>query len=53
MVSSAKETKFKPAYNPYTEPSMEVFGYHPQLKKLIEVVPKFVEIRHIHILLSG
>jgi len=37
MVSSAKETKFKPAYNPYTEPSMEVFGYHPQLKKLIEV----------------
>ena len=37
MVSSAKETKFKPAYNPYTEPSMEIFGYHPQLKKLIEV----------------
>eukprot|EP01027_Heterolobosea_sp_BB2_P020782 GEZU01029681.1.p1 GENE.GEZU01029681.1~~GEZU01029681.1.p1 ORF type:complete len:525 (-),score=223.16 GEZU01029681.1:240-1814(-) len=29
--------KFKPAYNPYTEPSMEIFGYHPQLKKLIEI----------------
>lgn len=21
--------KFKPAYNPYTEPSMEIFVYHP------------------------
>ena len=20
--------RFKPAYNPYTEPSMEIFGYH-------------------------
>ena len=20
--------RFKPAYNPYTEPSMEVFSYH-------------------------
>jgi len=29
--------RFKPAYNPYTEPSMEIFGYHPQLKKWIEV----------------
>ena len=24
--------RFKPAYNPYTEPSMEVFGYHNKLK---------------------
>ena len=23
--------KFKPAYNPYTEPSMEIFGFHPDL----------------------
>lgn len=23
--------RFKPAYNPYTEPSMEIFGYHPDL----------------------
>lgn len=29
--------KFKPAYNPYTEPSMEIFGYHPILKKNIEI----------------
>jgi phenylalanyl-tRNA synthetase alpha chain len=29
--------KFKPAYNPYTEPSMEIFGYHPLLKKQVEV----------------
>lgn len=31
------ELKFKPAYNPYTEPSMEIFCYHPGLKKWIEV----------------
>jgi phenylalanyl-tRNA synthetase alpha chain len=37
MVSAREETKFKPAYNPYTEPSMEIFGYHPDLKCLIEV----------------
>jgi len=29
--------RFKPAYNPYTEPSMEVFGYHPGLKKWTEL----------------
>ncbi|KAI0986341.1 hypothetical protein GJ496_005822 [Pomphorhynchus laevis] len=29
--------KFKPAYNPYTEPSLEIFCYHEGLKKLIEV----------------
>ena len=29
--------KFKPAYNPYTEPSMEIFGYHPGLKKWVEL----------------
>jgi phenylalanyl-tRNA synthetase alpha chain len=28
---------FKPAYNPYTEPSMEIYGYHPILKKKIEL----------------
>jgi phenylalanyl-tRNA synthetase alpha chain len=25
--------RFKPAYNPYTEPSMEIFGFHPELGK--------------------
>lgn len=29
--------RFKPAYNPYTEPSMEIFGYHSGLKKWIEI----------------
>lgn len=29
--------KFKPAYNPYTEPSMEIFGFHPILKKWVEI----------------
>lgn len=31
------DLRFKPAYNPYTEPSMEIFGYHPILKKHVEV----------------
>jgi len=29
--------KFKPAFNPYTEPSMEIFGYHEGLKRWIEI----------------
>jgi phenylalanyl-tRNA synthetase alpha chain len=29
--------KFKPAYNPYTEPSMEIFVEHPLLKRTIEI----------------
>ncbi|KZT19273.1 hypothetical protein NEOLEDRAFT_1142288 [Neolentinus lepideus HHB14362 ss-1] len=29
--------RFKPAYNPYTEPSMEIFAFHPQLKKWVEI----------------
>jgi len=29
--------RFKPAYNPYTEPSMEIFGYSEPLKKWLEV----------------
>lgn len=32
-----KKLKFKPAYNPYTEPSMEIFGYHPGLKRYVEI----------------
>ncbi|KAL7713872.1 phenylalanine--tRNA ligase [Entamoeba marina] len=31
------DVKFKPAYNPYTEPSMEIFSYHEGLKKYVEV----------------
>ena len=29
--------KYKPAFNPYTEPSLEIFGFHPQLNKWIEI----------------
>ncbi|CAL1588648.1 unnamed protein product [Knipowitschia caucasica] len=29
--------RFKPAYNPYTEPSMEIFSYHEGLNKWVEV----------------
>lgn len=32
-----KNLRFKPAYNPYTEPSMEIFGWHPLLKKTVEL----------------
>lgn len=29
--------RFKPAYNPYTEPSMEIFSYHSGLGKWVEI----------------
>ncbi|CAG9483974.1 unnamed protein product [Plasmodium vivax] len=29
--------RFKPTFNPYTEPSMEVYGYHEENKKWLEV----------------
>jgi phenylalanyl-tRNA synthetase alpha chain len=29
--------RFKPAYNPYTEPSMEIFGFSEQLNKWMEL----------------
>ncbi|RPB29545.1 hypothetical protein L211DRAFT_832253 [Terfezia boudieri ATCC MYA-4762] len=31
------DLRFKPAYNPYTEPSMEIFGYHKGLGKWVEI----------------
>ncbi|PLB37840.1 phenylalanine--tRNA ligase subunit alpha [Aspergillus candidus] len=31
------QLRFKPAYNPYTEPSMEIFGYHEGLAKWVEI----------------
>ncbi|XP_067931863.1 phenylalanine--tRNA ligase alpha subunit-like [Watersipora subatra] len=31
------QLRFKPAYNPYTEPSMEIFGFHDGLKKWVEL----------------
>jgi len=32
-----KNLRFKPAYNPYTEPSLEIFSYHAGLKKWVEI----------------
>jgi phenylalanyl-tRNA synthetase alpha chain len=32
-----KKLRFKPAYNPYTEPSMEIFSYSEELGKWMEV----------------
>jgi phenylalanyl-tRNA synthetase alpha chain len=32
-----KSLKFKPTYNPYTEPSLEVLAYHPPSGKYLEV----------------
>lgn len=31
------DVKFKPAYNPYTEPSMEIFGWSKELNKWMEL----------------
>ncbi|CDS43686.1 phenylalanyl tRNA synthetase alpha chain B [Echinococcus multilocularis] len=31
------QLRFKPTYNPYTEPSMEIFSFHPGLKKWVEI----------------
>ena len=31
------QLRFKPAFNPYTEPSMEIFAFHPMLDKWVEV----------------
>ncbi|KAH7282164.1 hypothetical protein KP509_35G015800 [Ceratopteris richardii] len=32
-----KKLRFKPAYNPYTEPSMEIFSYFDMFNKWVEV----------------
>ncbi|KAI3855839.1 hypothetical protein MKX03_036993 [Papaver bracteatum] len=32
-----KNLRFKPTYNPYTEPSMEIYSYHEGFKKWVEV----------------
>ncbi|WVZ03641.1 hypothetical protein V8G54_024447 [Vigna mungo] len=37
QIEGMTKLKFKPAYNPYTEPSMEIFSYHEGFKKWVEV----------------
>ena len=34
-----KNLKFKPTYNPYTEPSMEVFSFHEGMKSSFLILP--------------
>ena len=31
------QLRFKPTYNPYTEPSLEILCYHPTLKRWVEI----------------
>uniref|UniRef100_A0A914S5X1 Phenylalanyl-tRNA synthetase domain-containing protein n=1 Tax=Parascaris equorum TaxID=6256 RepID=A0A914S5X1_PAREQ len=37
QLSGITNLRFKPTYNPYTEPSMEIFAYHEGLKKWVEI----------------
>ncbi|GAB4853897.1 hypothetical protein Ancab_018106 [Ancistrocladus abbreviatus] len=37
MLTGMSELRFKPAYNPYTEPSIEIFSYHEGLGKWVEI----------------
>ncbi len=32
-----RDIKFKPTYNPYTEPSFEIYGRHPKLGRWLEI----------------
>ncbi|KAF8663383.1 hypothetical protein AX16_000958 [Volvariella volvacea WC 439] len=32
-----EKVRFKPAYNPYTEPSLEIYAFHPLLDRWVEV----------------
>mmetsp|Transcript_10064 Transcript_10064/g.20357 ORF Transcript_10064/g.20357 Transcript_10064/m.20357 type:complete len:506 (-) Transcript_10064:1934-3451(-) len=32
-----EKLRFKPAHNPYTEPSMEIFGFHEGLNRWVEI----------------
>lgn len=32
-----RQLRFKPAYNPYTEPSLEIFAWHEGLNKWVEI----------------
>jgi len=37
MRMGIKKIRFKPTYNPYTEPSMEIFAWHEKNKRWVEV----------------
>lgn len=35
--SGIENLRFKPTYNPYTEPSMEIFAFHNKMKRWVEI----------------
>lgn len=37
LILGITNLRFKPTYNPYTEPSMEIFAYHDGFKKWVEI----------------
>jgi phenylalanyl-tRNA synthetase alpha subunit len=37
LTAGIENLRFKPAYNPYTEPSMEIFAWHKGLGKYVEI----------------
>lgn len=37
VISGITNLRFKPTYNPYTEPSMEIFAFHEGLGKWVEI----------------
>jgi O-phosphoseryl-tRNA(Cys) synthetase len=43
------DIRFKPAFNPYTEPSMEVFGFHPVLKRVCQSVSQSVSQQIVNV----
>jgi phenylalanyl-tRNA synthetase alpha subunit len=47
-LTGIKQLRFKPAYNPYTEPSMEIFGYHPELGKWTEIGENLAALFSLH-----
>ena len=47
-----KKLRFKPAFNPYTEPSMEIFSYSEQLQKWVEVGQKTESVQIVHYSIS-
>ncbi|KAI9466861.1 phenylalanine-tRNA ligase [Lactarius psammicola] len=41
--------RFKPAYNPYTEPSLEIFAFHPMLNKWVEMLEPMGFPKDVHV----
>ena len=42
FIKGMNELRFKPAYNPYTEPSMEIFAFHKGRTFFIYIFSLFI-----------